>query len=747
MTEVIGIIEDIVFRNEENGFSVVEVMEEGTKRIITAVGSFPFINQGERVRLEGEWTTHPVYGQQLKMETYSSVAPSTIVGMENYLASGLIKGVGPSTARKLVEHFGLDVLEIIQFNPQRLKEVEGIGNTRAEMIASSFSEQKEIREVMIFLQSYGITTTYALKIYKTYGSNTVNLIRENPYRLAEDVVGIGFKTADRIARAMGVDINSPYRAIAGTKYVLSRAASDGHTYLPKDELIDKAGRLLSVDKSLAENALTALALSQDVVMEENEDHIAVYLAAFFQAEAGTARMLRDLALVNNHRPIKHIDDKINRFEIRHHIELASQQREAVNQAMQHGVVIITGGPGTGKTTTINCIIELLEQEGLSVELAAPTGRAAKRMTEATGSEAKTIHRLLEYGFSGDEGDEFQRDSFQRDENNPVKADAVIIDEMSMVDILLVHNLLKAIIPGTRLVLVGDVDQLPSVGPGNVLRDMITSSMIPVVQLTEIFRQAQESMIILNAHRINHGELPILNMKDKDFFFDRREGEEEILKTLTDLVTRRLPGFGDYHPLKDIQILVPMRKGLVGVNRLNVELQSVLNPPASFKKEKSYHETVFRQGDKVMQIKNNYKLQWSKPDSKDDVYEGEGVFNGDMGFIQDIDTEEQTLTVLFDDEKTVTYDFSQLDELELAYAISIHKSQGSEFPVVIIPLTAGPPMLMTRNLLYTGVTRAREMVVLVGKESMIGRMVANNHIAMRYSSLNKRLKQVYGMVNI
>jgi exodeoxyribonuclease V alpha subunit len=742
MAEIIGIIEDIVFRNEDNGFSVVEVLEEGTNRSVTAVGSFPYINQGERVRMEGEWTTHPVYGQQLKMETYSSVAPSTIVGMENYLASGLIKGVGASTARRLVEHFGLDVLDIIQFNPLRLTEVEGIGNTRAEMIASSFSEQKEIREVMIFLQSYGITTTYALKIYKSYGSNTINLVRENPYRLAEDVTGIGFKTADRIARSMGVDSNSPYRAIAGAKYVLSRAASDGHTYLPKEELIEKAARLLAVDKSLSENALTALALSQAVAMEQNEDHTAVYLSAFFKAEAGTAKMLRDLSAVNSHRPVKNIDDKIDRFEEKHHIRLAGQQREAVNQAMQHGVVIITGGPGTGKTTTINCIIELLEQEGLSVELAAPTGRAAKRMTEASGYEAKTIHRLLEYGFSGEEGD-----GFQRNENNPVKADAVIIDEMSMVDILLVHNLLKAIIPGTRMVLVGDMDQLPSVGPGNVLRDMIQSGMIPVVQLTEIFRQAQESMIILNAHRINHGELPILNVKNKDFFYDRRESEEEILKTLTDLVTRRLPGFGDYHSLKDIQILVPMRKGLVGVNQLNVELQSVLNPPASFKKEKSSRETIFRQGDKVMQIKNNYKLKWSKPDSKEDVYEGEGVFNGDMGFVQDIDSEEQTLTVLFDDEKTVNYDFSQLDELELAYAISIHKSQGSEFPVVVIPLVQGPPMLMTRNLLYTGVTRAKEMVVLVGKENIIGRMVANNHIAKRYSSLYKRLKQVYGLVSI
>lgn len=742
MAEVIGNIEDIIFRNEENGFSVVEVLEEGSNRTITVVGTFPFINQGERVRIEGEWTTHPDYGEQIKMETYNSVAPSTIVGMENYLASGLIRGVGPSTAKKLVEHFGLDVLDIIQFNPQRLTEVDGIGNTRAEMIASSFSEQREIREVMIFLQSYGISTTYALKIYKAYGGNTINLVRENPYRLAEDVMGIGFKTADRIARSMGIDINSPHRVTAGTKYVLSRAASDGHTYLPKEELIEKANGLLSVDKSLVDNALTALALSQAVVMEDYGDHVAVFLSGYFRAEAGTARMLRDLSSVAVRGQIQNIDAKINRFEKNNHIELAAQQRTAVNQAVQNGVVVITGGPGTGKTTTINCIIELLQLEGLSVELAAPTGRAAKRMTEATGYEAKTIHRLLEYGYS-EEGE----DAFQRDEDNPIKADAVIIDEMSMVDILLMYNLLKAIIPGTRLIMVGDADQLPSVGPGNVLRDIINSQTIPVVKLTEIFRQAQESMIVLNAHRINHGELPLLNVKGKDFFFDRRKDAEETLKTLDDLVVRRLPGFGDFHPLKDIQILSPMRKGIIGVNNINQVLQSVLNPPASFKKEKAYRDIIFRQGDKVMQIRNNYNLKWSKPIGKDDVYEGEGVFNGDMGFIQDMDYEEQTVTVFFDDEKTVVYDYAQLDELELAYAITIHKCQGSEFPIVIIPLVSGPPMLMTRNLLYTGVTRAKKMVVLVGKEKIIGQMVANNHIARRYSSLAKRLRQVYGMVVI
>lgn len=739
MAEVIGIVEDIIFRNEENGFSVIDVREEGTNHLITAVGNFPFISQGERVRLEGEWTTHPDYGQQLKMLTYSSAAPSTIVGLESYLASGLIKGVGSSTARKLVHHFGLDVLDIIQFNPQRLIEVDGIGQSRADMIASSFSEQKEIREVMIFLQSYEITTAYALKIYKEYGGNTINVVRENPYRLAEDIIGIGFKIADRIARSLGVDPNSPYRAAAGIRYVLSNAASEGHTFLPKEELLSIASKLLAVEDSLLDNALINLALSHSLVMEQTEVSTAVYLAGLYQAEAGTARMLRDLAADNTIKQFKKIEDKIKRFEEENDICLAEQQREAVCRAMQHGVIIITGGPGTGKTTTINCIIELLVQEGLKVELAAPTGRAAKRMTETTGRDAKTIHRLLEYGFGENPGE-----GFQRDEDNPIKADAVIIDEMSMVDILLVSHLLKAIVSGTRLIMVGDVDQLPSVGPGNVLRDIIQSNVIPVIQLTEIFRQAQESMIIVNAHRINHGENPFLNVKDQDFFFDKRETVDDILKTLVDLIARRLPGFGEYRSLQDIQILSPMRKGMIGVNNLNVELQKVLNPPAFNKKEKAAGEIVYRQGDKVMQIKNNYKLQWNKPGEDGQSYEGEGVFNGDMGFIQDIDKEEQTLTVLFDDDKTVVYEFSQLDELELSYAITIHKSQGNEFPVVIIPLISGPPMLMTRNLLYTGVTRAKEMVVLVGREKMIQRMVQNNHIAKRHSGLDSRLEQAYGM---
>ncbi len=737
MAEVTGIIEDIVFRNDDSGFTVVDLRDELQNTLVTVVGLFPFANQGERVRLTGEWTTHPDYGQQLKMETFVPIAPASLVGMENYLASGLIRGVGLHTAKKLIEHFGMDVLEIIQFNPSRLTEIEGIGKTRADMIASSFVEQKEIREVMLYLQSYGITTTFAVRIYKMYGTNTLKFVKENPYRLAEEVVGIGFKTADGIAQRMGIDGNSPYRASAGVRYVLSKSAGDGHTYLPKEELIAQTVRLLEVNQTLIDNALTMMAMSQSIFLEDVDGCIAVFLAPFYQAEKGAAKRLRDLSMVDAFGEIKNIEAKISKFEKKWGILLAKMQREAVVAAMESGVVIITGGPGTGKTTIINCIIDLFSQEGLEVELAAPTGRAAKRMGEATGRDAKTIHRMLEYGYSDDSGD-----GFQRDEDNPLKANAVIIDEMSMVDILLMNHLLKAIPTGTKLILVGDMDQLPSVGPGNVLHDIIKSDQIRVVKLSEIFRQARESMIIVNAHRINHGEVPLLNVKDKDFFFDRQASAEESLQTMVDLMSRRLPSYNNYHPFEDIQILAPMRKGVIGVNSLNQALQRVLNPPSAEKKEKTCREMLFREGDKVMQIKNNYKLTWKRIAKDLKSLDGVGVFNGDMGFIQKIDMEEQTVAVLYDNEKLVLYDFFQLEELELAYAISIHKSQGSEFPVVIIPLIQGPPMLMTRNLLYTAVTRARELVVIVGRDKVIAEMVANNHIAKRFANFSNRLRQVF-----
>jgi len=739
MAEVTGIIEEIVFRNEDNGFTVIDLREEREGNVVTVVGNLPFVVEGERVKVTGEWTVHPDYGPQLKAENFQSVSPSSLDGLEKYLASGLIKGVGPSTAKKLVEHFGLNTLDIIQFNPERLTEVDGIGPAKAELIASSFAEQKEVREVMLFLQTYGITTTYAIKIYKLYGANTIPLIKENPYRLAREVTGIGFKTADRIARNMGIEHDSPYRVAAGTQYVLSQAANDGHTYLPKEELVRRASSLLGVPEEMVENAIVSMTVDQLIHVEEMEDHTAVYLLPFYYAESRVCRALIELSMTEVEIPVINIDKLLKEWQRSEGIILAKKQQEAVIEALNNGVLIITGGPGTGKTTTINCIIQLFEQQGLEVVLAAPTGRAAKRLTETTGREAKTIHRLLEYGYLGEEEGQ---DLFQRDEDNPLEADVVIIDEMSMVDILLMNHLLKAIVPGTRLIMVGDVDQLPSVGPGNVLKDIINSGLIRVICLDEIFRQAQESMIVVNAHRINHGEFPYLNVSGKDFYFDRRNSPQDILNTLIELVCKRIPNFGPYDPMRDIQLLTPMRKGVVGVNRLNEELQKVLNPPDPGKNERAFRDVIFREGDKVMQIKNNYRTPWKRIQHGKVVEEGEGVFNGDVGYILKIDNEEKNMQVLFDDDRQVVYDFTQLDELELAYAISVHKSQGSEFPIVVIPMSWGPPMLMTRNLLYTAVTRARKMVVLVGKESTIKEMIANNHISHRYSGLEKRLRDIF-----
>ncbi|NLJ40364.1 MAG: ATP-dependent RecD-like DNA helicase [Clostridiales bacterium] len=739
MAEIVGIIEEIIFRNEDNGYTVLEVKNEEDNNLVTIVGNLPFVSLGERVKITGQWSTHPDYGEQIKAENYESAAPTSSESLKRYLASGLIKGVGASTADKLVEHFGMDTLDIIRFNPDRLTEVPGIGPAKAGTIAESFNEQREIREVMIFLQGYGISTNFAFKIYKAYGELTIPIVKENPYRLAQDITGLGFKTADGVARNMGMEFDSPYRVMAGCRYVLHQGANSGHTYLPKDELVSDASQLLGVDLQLVENAIVSLALNQSIVLEDNGDHTAVYLQAFHTAEANVAKYLMGLSAVKMELPPLDLDDMLRDFQKNEGILLAKNQKEAVIEAIKNGIMIMTGGPGTGKTTTINCIIKIFEQLGAKVRLAAPTGRAAKRLSETTGREAKTIHRLLEYGYS-DDGDQ---DVFQKNEDDPLSADVVIVDEMSMVDILLMNHFLKAILPGTRLILVGDVDQLPSVGPGNVLRDIIDSGIIKVIRLTEIFRQSRESMIVLNAHRINQGELPKLNIPEKDFFLDRRESPAKILETVVDLLCRRIPNFGDFQPVRDIQVLSPMRKGVIGVNNLNLELQRVLNPPGSTKAEKVSGDTVFRVGDKVMQIKNNYKIHWERIGLGNQVLEeGDGVFNGDVGYIDSIDDEEREIKVIFDDDRIVTYDFNQLDELELAYAVTVHKSQGSEFSIVIIPLAWGPPLLMTRNLLYTAVTRARNMVVLVGREQVINAMVNNNHIQNRYSGLKRRFQNTF-----
>jgi len=737
MPEVTGIIEEIVFRNEQNGYTVAEVREDNTEALITVVGTMPFLNQAEKVNIVGEWKNHPDYGRQIVIKSYTNIAPTTGDGLLKYLSSGLIKGVGEATAKKLISRFGDKVLEVLRLNPERLIEVDGIGPSRATMISSSFAEQQDVRDVMIFLQSYGVTPAYAMKIYRVYGKETINTIKNNPYRLADEVYGIGFKTADRLAINMGVALDSPFRSGAGIKHVLFEAGGEGHSYLPYEVLSDRTCTLLGTDRFLIDEAITLLSIEKSIFKTTIEGQNVLYVAPYFYAETGVCAKLLNLKTSGFFWPASDIENGIKRFQKEKALILAAKQKQAVFEAMTNGVVVITGGPGTGKTTIIKCIIDLFDKRGLRVELAAPTGRAAKRLVETTGKEARTIHRLLEYSFS-EEGH-----FFNKDEDDPIIADAVIVDEVSMVDILLMYHLLKAIAQGTRLILVGDMDQLPSVGPGNVLRDIINSNAIKAVRLDEIFRQAQESMIVVNAHRINHGEFPHLNIKDKDFFFDKRNTHEEIIEATIDLIMRRLPAFGGFDPFRGIQIMTPMRKGEIGVNNLNARLQQILNPPAKEKQEKRFGDGVFRKGDRIMQIKNNYRVEWTRITSIGTIEQGEGIFNGDLGFISEIDNEEQSLTAIFDGDKIVKYDFSFLDELELGYAISIHKSQGSEFPAVILPLAWGPPQLFTRNLLYTAVTRAKELVVIVGREKTISKMIENNHITRRFSGLCERLGQYIG----
>lgn len=733
MDEVKGIINEVVFRNEVNGYSVLEMQRDDEE--FTMVGYFPYVNIGETIKAYGYWVDHPDYGRQFKMESYEIITPATLNGIERYLASGLIPGIGPVTAKKIVEKFGTDTLDIIQYNPQKLTEIDGIGPKKAQKIYDAFIEQRELKEIMLFLQSYNISPTYAVRIYKTYGQRTIQIIKENPYNLAEDIFGIGFKMADRIALSMGIPLDSKYRIASGTRYVLNQYHSNGHSYVPQEVLIKTASELLEVREEDVENILSHLYIDRKIVVEKLEDVIAVYSIAFHRAELGVARRLLALAQYPVSKVVFDVDQVIDLIEIEEGINLASNQREAVHQAVNKGVLIITGGPGTGKTTTIKAIISIFERMGLKVELCAPTGRAAKRMQEATGREAKTIHRMLEYGY----GDKDEDMVFQRNEDLPLEADVIIVDEVSMVDILLMNNLLKAIAEGTRLILVGDVDQLPSVGPGCVLKDLINSEAVTVVRLNEIFRQAEESLIVVNAHRINRGEAPILNRKDKDFFFIREESQIGILDKIKELCKERLPKFSGYNSNDGIQVLSPMKKGICGVFNLNLELQKILNPPHISKNEIPYRDVIFREGDKVMQIRNNYKMKWQSLADPD--YEGQGVFNGDMGIITKIDSEEQIVEVIYDGEKLVKYEVSELDELELAYAVTVHKSQGSEFPILVMPVIPGPPMLLTRNLLYTALTRAKKMVVLVGHERCIYSMIRNNYVTRRYSGLEYRLRRL------
>lgn len=720
-----AVIEETIFRNEENGYSVVQA--KAGRESVTVVGTLPALAPGEQVLLSGSWTAHPQYGKQWKATACEIRKPTTLLGIERYLGSGLIRGVGPSTARLLVQAFGKNTLDVLSEHPERLTEVPGIGKKRAAQLAESFREQYAAREAMVFLQAYGVSPTLAVKISKAYGADAQRKIRENPYRLIDDIDGVGFLTADRIALSLGIPQDSEYRLRSGLKYVLQEAAAgEGHTFLPKPLLLERAARALRVEDGLLAHALDTLLFAREIIALDLDGQEALLLSGFFYAEKEIARYLKLLMGREEKIPEAQILEKIQQFEREHQMQFSENQRRAVSEAVRRGLVVITGGPGTGKTTIINCILWLL---GKDVLLAAPTGRAAKRMSEATGHEAKTLHRLLE--FAGDEG------HFQRDEQNPLDCGCVIVDEMSMVDVFLMRSLLVALKPGTKLILVGDADQLPSVGAGNVLGDILKSGVVPSVRLTDIFRQSEESLIVLNAHRINHGEPPILNRRDSDFFFERRPVPDEAAQAIVGLCARRLPAFlHSDAPARDIQVLAPTKKSGAGVYQLNALLQAALNPPAPWKKEIAYGETVFRTGDKVMHIRNNYQLPWKA----DGGEEGEGVFNGDVGFVSAVDHQDRIVTVRFDDERTVEYDYQQLEELELAYCLSVHKSQGSEFPCVVMPVLGGPPRLLTRNLFYTALTRARKLVVLVGREDAIADMVRNNHIATRYTTLRQRLEE-------
>ena len=733
METITGFVEHIVFRNEENGYTVLNLAVEEDE--VTCVGVFQFISEGESVELKGEYTVHPSYGPQFQVESYAIKAPQDIVSIERYLGSGAIKGVGAALAARIVRRFKEDTFRIIEEEPERLAEIKGISERKAQEIAEQTEEKRELRQAMIFLQNYGISLTLAVKIYQTYQLDMYRIIQENPYKLAEDVTGVGFKIADEIAHKVGIHMDSDFRIRSGILYVLQQASLEGHTYLPKELLTRRACELLEVDADAIEKHYMDMTIDRKLVMKQTEDQVQIYASTFYYMELNVAVMLRELNVKYDFSETA-VEQRIRKIEELSDLKLDEMQHIAVVEAVRSGLLVITGGPGTGKTTTINTIIQFFESEGMDISLAAPTGRAAKRMSETTGYEAKTIHRLLEISGGMDE-----HAGFERNEQNPLETDVLIIDEMSMVDITLIHTLLKAVVAGTRVILVGDVNQLPSVGPGCVLKDIIDSHACNVVRLNRIFRQASESDIIVNAHKINRGEPVILDNKSRDFFFLKRYDANVIISICIQLIQHKLPKYVNAEPF-DIQVLTPMRKGLLGVERLNMILQQYLNPPDAKKAEHEHGQTIFRVGDKVMQIKNNYQAEWEVRSRYNiPIEKGLGVFNGDMGLVREINTFSETLTVEYEEGRMVEYPFKELDQLELAYAITIHKSQGSEYPAVIIPLLTGPRMLMNRNLLYTAVTRARKCVTLVGDEKAFYNMEANVNEQKRYSGLRDRLEEL------
>ncbi len=735
MEKVTGFIDNFIFQNEENGYCVLTLAtEEGE---LTCVGTLRGVAEGMNVAFFGSYTEHPSYGRQFKVESYEEKEPEDAFAMERYLGSGAIKGVGTALAARIVRKFGKDTFRIIEEEPERLAEIRGISERKAQEIAAQVEEKKELRQAMIFLQQYGISLALAVKVYQKYGPQIYTIIRENPYRLADDIQGVGFRIADEIAGRAGIRADSDFRIRSGILYALQQAGGEGHTYLPKETLTAKVSEMLGVEASLIEKQYMDLNVIRRIVMKEQKDEIQIYAASYYNMEHNAAVLLQQL---NVRQDIEQVAPQthIAAIEKQSHVVLDELQREAVCEAAVNGLLIITGGPGTGKTTTINSIIRLYEMQGLDFMLAAPTGRAAKRMSETTGYEARTIHRMLELngGIEGNAG-------FERNESNPLETDAVIIDEMSMVDITLMYSLLKAIAPSTRLVLVGDINQLPSVGPGSVLRDMIDAGAYRVVRLTKIFRQASQSDIIVNAHKINRGEPVSLDNKSRDFFFLKRYDADKIINVVLQLVVQKMPKYVDAQ-MYDIQVLTPMRKGLLGVDRLNVVLQQYLNPPSPKKAEKERGEMLFREGDKVMQIKNNYQIEWEIKNRYGIAIErGMGIFNGDMGVIRSIREITELMTVEFDEGRIVEYPFKMLEELELAYAVTIHKSQGSEYPAVVIPLLNGPKMLMNRNLLYTAVTRAKKCVTLVGDENTFAYMAENMSEQKRYSGLKDRIMELEG----
>lgn len=724
------VITDIIFHNEANGYTIAAC--EGEQEQFTAVGFLASYSKGGVYLLTGKWDTHPIYGEQFAFSSYEEKMPQTTEGIESFLASGILKGIGKKTAAAIVNRFGKDTFDVIEKEPDRLTEIPGIGAAKAEAIYSSFQAHRELAEITLYFRQYDISPENVIKLYKHYGSDTVALIEENPYRVIKDVHGIGFRKADNMAIKLGIAKDDPYRIKSAIHFVLTWYANEGNTYMPQKELCEKAGDFLDISSEDVADNLVEMVFEGDVQIQNIEGRPAVYLSPYFFAEQYTARKLNELNRASIAEIGTDVSALIAQTESDKEIELSENQKYAITTTLAYPVAVITGGPGTGKTTIINTLVDIFAYEGLKIAIAAPTGRAAKRITETTGYAAVTVHRLLEYSYS--ESDD--RMVFGKTEENPLEHDAVIIDEASMIDLMLMKGLLAAIRPGTRLIIVGDADQLPSVGAGNVLRDIIESERIYCVKLTEIFRQAQESLIIVNSHKINRGEYPDFNERDGDFFLVRKTGEKEILAAIKDLYIRRLPGYyKDCDPISDIQVLTPVKKGTLGSINLNKELQALLNPARSGVAERRFGDKIFREGDKVMQIRNNYNMEWQR---SSDLTTGEGVFNGDIGFIHKVDNDAGKVVVVFDDDKFASYDATNLDELEPAYAMTIHKSQGSEFPIVVMPASWFPPMLAVRNLLYTAVTRGKKSVVIVGSEDRLKDMVDNNSTRMRYSGLVEKL---------